>query len=166
MVFPKCHSPRRNSLWRRRGRPFLKLRGAFAPSYGESGRVQARNFCRPEPAWMSVAWKALGQMRRRYPVEIALSRCHESTRAGSKPFCNSAMVGACPSAALAEAVTSVATLGGSSLRRCRAVLGTLYCFAPAVNIRSVVGTFRLKFLLLLRCRLRRRRLRNLREERS
>src|ERR1035441_3244052 len=104
------------------------------------------------------------QARRRYPVEIALFRSHESTRAGSKPFCNSAMMGACPSAALAEAVTSVATLGGSSLRRCRAVLGTLYCFALAVNVRSVVGTFRLRLLLLVRCRLS--GLGGLREERS
>jgi hypothetical protein len=80
-------------------------------------------------------------------------------------FCNSAMMRACPSAAPAETVTSVVTLGGSSLGRCRAVLGTLYCFALAVNIRSVVGTFRLR-LLLLRCRLNGRRLSSLREERS
>ena len=71
---------------------------------------------------------------------------------------------ACPSAALAETVASVATLGGSSPRRCRAVLGTLYCFALAVNVRSVVGTFRLRLLLLVRCRLS--GLGGLREERS
>src|ERR1035438_9790978 len=72
---------------------------------------------------------------------------------------------ACPSSALAETVTSVATLGGGPLGRCRTALGALYSFALAVDIRSVVGTFRLRLLLMLRWRLS-GWLRTLREERS
>src|ERR1035438_1160399 len=72
---------------------------------------------------------------------------------------------ACPSPALAETVTSVATLGRGPLGRCRTALGTRDSFALAVNIRPVVRTFRLRFLLMLSWRLR-GWLRGLREERS
>ena len=101
-----------------------------------------------------------------WPVFREMSNAVHRSLLASKPLSNSAMIRACPSTVLAEAVTAVAALGGSPLRRCRAILGTLYCFSLAVNIRAVVGAFRLRLLLLLRRRLRGRWLRSLREQRS
>jgi hypothetical protein len=65
-----------------------------------------------------------------------------------EPLGNPAVMGASPSSTLAKTVTSVAALGRGSLRCCRAVLGALYRFSLAINIRPVVGAFRLRFLLV------------------
>ncbi len=69
-----------------------------------------------------------------------------------KPFGDSTMMGACPSAALAETVSTITALGRCSLRSCRTVLGSLYGFSRCIPVRTVVATFGLR-ILGLRCRL-------------
>ncbi len=59
------------------------------------------------------------------------------------------MMRACSSAALAETVGSISTLRRCTLWGTGTVFGTLYRFAFAVYVSSVVGTLRLGLLLLL-----------------
>src|SRR5580704_17469808 len=68
-----------------------------------------------------------------------------------------------PAPALAEAVTSVAALCSRALRRGRTILGALCRLTLAVHVGASVLTFRLRLLRLGRGR---RRLRNLRGQRS
>jgi hypothetical protein len=65
----------------------------------------------------------------------------------SKPFGNAAVMGACPSAALAETVSSICALRCRALRDCGTVFRTLNGFALAVCVGAIVGAF--WFLLLL-----------------
>lgn len=62
-------------------------------------------------------------------------------------------MGASTSAALAEAVTSIAALRRCTLRRFCAVLWALDCLPFAIYVGAIVRTFRLRllFLRLLLC---------------
>jgi len=85
----------------------------------------------------------------------------------SQPLRHTAVMRTRAAAALAEAVTSVVTLCGRTLRRCRAVFRSLYCLPFAVDVSAIVRTLQLSLLLsVLRGRLSGRRLWNLGRQRS
>jgi hypothetical protein len=82
--------------------------------------------CRPDSARLPPSSTALaGAGRIGGCFAGCLNAVYRSLLA-SKPFSNSTMMRACPSAALAETVTSVTALCGRTLRRCRAIFRTLY----------------------------------------
>jgi hypothetical protein len=88
-------------------------------------------------------------MRTRCPDCDGTTRVIESLQ----PLGDTAVMRTSAPSALAEAVTSVTALCRRTLRRSRAIFGTLYCLALLVDIGSVIRTFGLRFLLLLRGRL-------------
>jgi hypothetical protein len=114
------------------GPPLLVMGPWWCKSENHVGAGRFRQVCRCDPQADAARIRGIGRCWSWEPQP------NDRRLDKSQPRGHTAVMRTRAASAPAEAVTSVPTLRGSSLRRRRAILRTLYCLALAVDVGAAI----------------------------